>query len=237
MIAEKIQKELLALANPAKAKFLQRYFKTGKGEYAEGDIFLGITVPAQRKVALLHTTAATLDDVLTLLSEKEHESRFVALEILVAKYEKASDLSERKRIYDFYIKHRSFINNWDLVDTSAPYIVGAYVWETKKKDVLYKLARSRAVWDRRIAVVATLYLIKENQFSEALELAHLLINDTHDLIHKAVGWMLREVGKRDKKLLLTFLDRYATRMPRTTVRYSIEKFPDVLKRKYLQRAS
>ena len=225
-----IFRELEKRKNPEKAKFHSGYFKTGKGEYGAGDVFLGITVPEQRKVAHAYIDL-TLRDVRAMLESKIHEHRFTALEILVAKYKK-SDEKEKKKIVDFYLKNRKHINNWDLVDTSARFILGDFLLD-KDKSVLYKLAKSKRVWDRRIAIISTHRFIYEEKFENTLRIAKILIDDTHDLIHKAVGWMLREVGNKSLETEEKFLKKCAKNMPRTMLRYAIEKFPPGKRNFYL----
>ena len=214
---EKLMTDLKKLANPEKAMLLQRFFKTGPGEYGEGDIFLGITVPEQRKVAKKFTDL-NLNDVQELLSSKIHEYRLVGLLILIEKYKK-----EGRKIVDFYLANTMNINNWDLVDLSSHKILGDYLLD-KDRSVLYSLAKSSNVWERRISVISTFAFIKHNDFEDSLKLGEILLSDTHDLIHKAVGWMLREIGKRDKKVEEAFLKKYYRQMPRTMLRYAIEKF-------------
>ncbi len=226
-----VQRELEKKANKEKAVFLGRYFKTGKGEYGEGDVFLGITVPEQRKIALRFVDLS-LSDIAGLLKSGIHEHRFTALEILVMKYEKA-DPKEQKEIVKLYLSHTRWINNWDLVDTSAQYILGQYLAD-KDLSVLYKLARSKNIWERRIAIIATHHFINQNDFADTLNIAELLLADTHDLIHKAVGWMLREVGNKSIDALKSFLNIHYKTMPRTMLRYAIEKFPEELRKKYLK---
>lgn len=225
-----LKKELLKLQDKKKAVILQAFFKTGKGGYGEGDIFLGITVPAQRTVAkkYLHLT---LKDLKKLLQSKIHEHRLGALLILVQQY-KTADHSGKKLIADFYVENAELINNWDLVDTSAPYILGAYLFNNNKK-ILYKFARSQNLWKKRIAIISTYYFIRHNAFDDTFAIAEILLNDTHDLIHKAVGWMLREIGKRDIVAEITFLDKHSKTMPRTALRYAIERFEETKRRYYL----
>jgi len=232
MSVEDFTRELKSHSNPEKAKFLQGYFKTGKGYYGEGDVFLGITVPLQRSVARKYIDLS-LNDYLKLLKSKIHEYRFSALEALAMKYRKGT-LAEKAKIYKFYLQHRKYINNWDLVDTSAPSIVGEYFFN-KSKTVLYKLARSKNVWDRRITIIATQYFIRQGQFSETLKIAKLLLKDGHDLIHKASGWMLREVGNREEETLIKFLDLYAHKMPRTMLRYAVERLNSAKRKHYLSK--
>lgn len=225
-----IKQELKKLASPARAKICAWFFKTAKGQYGYGDKFLGITVPEQRKVAN-RFWQASFKDVLELLKSPYHEHRFVALEILIAQFERGGE-KEKKAVFNFYIKHTKFINNWDLVDTSASYIVGAYTIN-RTRLMLYKLAHSKNMWERRIAIVATHEFIQNLDFTDTLQISELLLSDTHDLIHKAVGWMLREVGKRDRAVLEHFLDKNYKKMPRTTLRYAIERFPEILRKQYL----
>jgi len=227
---KEIQKELKKLANPSKAKLLQRFFKTGKGEYGEGDIFLGIMVPEQRKVAKKYNDI-TLQDVQKLLSSKIHEQRLISLFILIDKYKKAID---KKEIVDFYLRNTENINNWDLIDLSAPKIIGDYLLD-KPKDVLYRLAKSKDLWERRIVILSTAEFIRNNRFEDTLKISEILLNDEHDLIHKGVGWMLREVGKRDQAVEEKFLKKHYKKMPRTMLRYAIEKFSEEKRKFYLGR--
>jgi 3-methyladenine DNA glycosylase AlkD len=223
-----LQKALQQLTDTKQKAILQRFFKTGIGEYGEGDIFLGIKVPIQRKLAQKYQTLS-LTDIQTLLQSEIHEYRCTALILLTARYFKSSEL-EKKVVFEFYLHHTQYINNWDLVDLSAPKIVGDYLLD-KPRDILYELAYSTSVWERRIAIIATMIFVKHNDFNDTLKLAHILLNDTHDLIHKAVGWMLREVGKRDQKQEECFLKKHYKKMPRTMLRYAIEKF-DAQKRQF-----
>ena len=227
-----LPQELTALANPEKAQLLQRFFKTAKGEYAEGDIFLGITVPQTRLVAKKYS-ALTYEEIQQSLNSKFHEERLAALLILVRKFKKTKDQKEKQFICNFYLKNTKGINNWDLVDLSAPNIVGEFLFD-KDKSILRLLANSKNIWERRIAVLATFPLIKKRKFGESLALSQILINDPHDLIHKAVGWMLREVGKKDINVLETFLKDKYNQMPRTMLRYAIEKFPEEKRQMYLK---
>jgi 3-methyladenine DNA glycosylase AlkD len=230
-MAPQLIKDLQNLANPEKAKILQRFFKTGKGEYGEGDLFLGITVPEQRKLAKKYQ-ALTLKEVQKLLSSSYHEHRLTSLLILVIKYSK-SDEEGKKEIVDFYLKNTKHINNWDLVDSSADKIIGDYLLE-RARSILYKLAESENIWERRIAIMATFRFIKNNQFKDTMKISEMLIRDDHDLIHKAVGWMLRETGKRDMATEEAFLKKHYKKMPRTMLRYAIEKFNQDKRRTYLK---
>ena len=227
LLAE-IQADLDKQADIEKARVYQRFFKTGKGEYGEGDKFIGLTVPQLRAIAKKYSTLP-LSQVKKLLQNKIHEYRLTALLILVDQYQKSDD-SGQKIICDYYLKHIRYVNNWDLVDLSADKIVGSYLLEKGKK-ILYKLTKSDSVWERRIAIIATFNFIKNNQFKDALKISEVLLNDKHDLIHKAIGWMLREIGKRDQKVLESFLQKHRQIMPRTMLRYAIEKF-SVKKRKF-----
>jgi len=217
-----LQRELVRASDPHSARDLAVFFKTGKGEYGEGDEFCGITVPELRKIAkrYLHLPLA---DVKKLLGSRVHEHRFTALEILVFQFE-AGDESAKKRVFDFYLKHARYINNWDLVDTSAPYIVGEYL-ATRPRKVLYQLAKSSNIWERRIAIIATLAFIRSGDLKDTFGIAAVLLKDKHDLIHKAVGWMLREAGKRSQPAMLNFLAQNYASIPRTALRYAIERLP------------
>ena len=228
-----MRRDLRDLSNPDKAAFLQRYFKTSPGEYGAGDRFLGIAVPELRRLARAHRDAG-LPGLRELLRSKWHEDRTLALLILAGRYKKASEV-ERQEIFDLYLSHTAFINNWDLVDCSAEYIVGAHL-DAGDIRLLRKLAASRSVWERRIAMLSTRRWIKEGEFEPALEIARLLLHDPHDLIHKASGWMLREVADRDRRVAEDFLARHLAEMPRTTLRYAIEKFPEASRRRYLRKS-
>jgi len=228
---QQLKKDLQYLANPEKAKILQRFFKTGKGEYGEGDLFLGITVPEQRKLAKKYY-ALSQKELQRLLSSSYHEHRLTSLLILVIKYSK-SDESGKQGIADFYLKNTRHINNWDLVDSSADKIIGDYLLG-RERSILYKLAESENIWERRIAIMATFRFIKNNQFKDTLKISELLLKDNHDLIHKAVGWMLRETGKRDMATEEAFLMKHYKKMPRTMLRYAIEKFDQQRRRTYLK---
>ncbi|MGA2852534.1 MAG: DNA alkylation repair protein [Verrucomicrobiota bacterium] len=226
-----LRQRLHRLASPADAKFLQRYFKTAPGEYGAGDCFIGVRVPALRRLA--REFRALPPPVATkLLQSPIHEERLLALLILTDAYERAGE-SGRAAIYRLYLKNLARVNNWDLVDCSAPRIVGRYL-EKQSRKILFRLARSKILWRRRVAVLATFYFIRQGDFADALRLAELLLDDEHDLIHKAVGWMLREIGKRDMATLNKFLRKYAARMPRTMLRYAIEKLPERERQSHLQ---
>jgi len=231
MNAEKAKAELRKYASKEKAEILQSFFKTGPGEYGEGDIFIGVTVPNTRKVAKAFLNLSRVE-IRKLLASQIHEERLLALLILVAQYE-ASNRACKEKLYKFYIRNTKYINNWDLVDLTAPKIVGNYLFE-KDRSILYEYARSRDLWKRRIAIVCTYFFIRKNDFRDTLALARLLMSDSHDLIHKAVGWMLREVGKGDSTVLEKFLARNYQKMPRTMLRYAIEKFPEKKRQAYLK---
>ncbi len=222
------------LADPEKAKILSRFFKTGKGQYGEGDIFLGIMVPEQRRIAKKYS-GFPLENIRQLLGSRIHEHRLVALLILVDKFKKANETA-RGKIADFYLKNVKRMNNWDFVDLSAPNILGNYLLE-RDRSVLYRLARSKNLWERRISIMATFAFIKENDFEDTLRISGLLLHDKHDLIHKAVGWMLREVGKRNLEAEEDFIKRHYRLMPRTMLRYAIERFDEKKRSLFLKRQS
>ena len=209
----------------------QRFFKTGKGEYGEGDVFLGIRIPVLRK-CVKEYRETPLEDTLELLKSPYHEARLLALLMLVTQYSSASILAEQAAIYRAYMGHTQYINNWDLVDSSAGQIVGAYLYPRSRK-LLYRFARSKSIWERRISIIATFYFIRKNDFQDTLALAELLLHDKEDLIHKAVGWMLREVGNRDRDTEEGFLAKCYQEMPRTMLRYAIEKLPEKDRLAYL----
>ena len=227
---DNLKKDLKKNSSKSKAKALQRFFKTGKGEYGEGDVFLGITVPQQRKIAEKYL-ALDISTLQSLLDSKVHEERLIALLILTDNF-KSSNEERRYQILDFYLRNTKNINNWDLVDLSAHHILGNYLLN-KPKDILFTLAKSQSLWEKRISIISTFAFIKDNQFDTSLEIAKILLNDSHDLIHKAVGWMLREIGKKDIKIEETFLKMHYKEMPRTMLRYSIEKFPEAKRKAYL----
>lgn len=221
-----LKKELKSKADLKRAKISQRFFKTGKGEYAEGDIFLGVIVPEIREIAKKYKDIK-LADIESLLHSKIHEERLTALLILVDKYKTTPEV-----VYNLYLENTKYVNNWDLVDLSADKIAGEYLFD-KPRTILDELAKSKNLWERRIAIMATFNFIKKNEFSETLKLAEILLRDQDDLVHKAVGWMLREIGKRDLKTEEDFLKKHAAKMPRTMLRYAIEKFPVGKRKQYL----
>ncbi len=226
-----IHNDLLQLANEQIAEHSQRFFKTGKGEYGEGDIFLGIRVPLLRKLVKKYR-GISITEVRKLLHSKFHEERLLAVLMLVQLF-KSGDESVQKQVYDLYLENTEYINNWDIVDISASNIVGAHLYE-KDKAPLYDLVQSKNLWERRIAIIATFYFIRQNEFDDTLKLAEILLNDKEDLIHKAVGWMLREVGKREIEFEEEFLQEHYKIMPRTMLRYAIEKFPETSRKMYLR---
>ncbi|MGV8151619.1 MAG: DNA alkylation repair protein [Candidatus Nanoarchaeia archaeon] len=234
---KEIENRIHKQENKEKAKHLMRFFKTGPGQYGEGDIFLGIVVPKQREIVKEFKNTATLEDIKYLLDSNVHEKRLIALLFLIEKYKiacKEKNENEKKIIFDFYLKNTKKINNWDLVDLSAPNIVGDYLLDKERK-ILYSLAKSENLWEKRIAIISTLAFIRKQEFKDSLKIASILLYDKHDLIHKAVGWMLREIGKREQKIEEGFLKenkRYKT-MPRTMLRYAIERFDEKKRKKYL----
>ena len=226
-----IRQAFRRLSDANRAQHSQRFFRTGPGEYGEGDVFLGITVPQIRKMAKRCAKLANAE-IVELLRSSYHEERLLALLVFVAKF-KQEDEKQRKTIYNLYLKHKKHINGWDLVDLSAPNIVGTYLLN-RDTSVLYKLARSKRLWDRRIAIMATLTFIKQHQFDDTLKIAEILLQDEEDLIHKAVGWMMREIGNRDLLAEEAFLRVHYQRMPRTMLRYAIEKFVENRRQQYLK---
>ena len=230
MDAQEIIHYLKKQADPENAKQAQRYFKTAKGEYGYGDKFLGIRVPVIRQ-AVKKFNNTPLGVAKTLLTSKFHEIRLFALLILVSRFSN-KNLHEQDKIFHLYLKNTRYINNWDLVDSSAHHIIGAYL-EDKDRSLLLTLAKSELLWERRIAIIATYYFIKNNQYHDTLLLCEILINDPEDLIHKATGWMLREVGKRDLATEVKFLKKHYKKMPRTMLRYAIEKFSKEERSNYL----
>ena len=226
-----ILSELFSVGTPEKAAHLQKFFKTGPGQYGEGDVFIGVVVPHTRSIAKANLQTP-LAEIRKLLKSKYHEARLCALLILTERFKKAPE-KERKEIFTFYLKNTTCVNNWDLVDLSCPTVVGEYLLD-KNRDILYKLAESECLWEQRISIVSTYAFIRENDFYDTLELSKKLFTHKHDLMHKAVGWMLREAGKRDRKTLTDFLEEYATKMPRTTLRYAIEHYPEPERQYFLK---
>lgn len=228
---EQILQDLLELANPEDAKGAKRFFKAEPGGYAEGDTFLGIRAPVIKQLVKQYRQTE-LPELVTLLDSHYHEARHLSLSLMVYQFERAKE-PLRSQIYQAYLANTKHINNWDLVDCSCYKIVGAYLLD-KPRDVLYQLVKSDSLWERRIAMVATYWFIKKEQFDDTLKLASLLLKDDQDLMHKAVGWMLREMGNRNQSLLITFLKQHYSKMPRTALRYAIEKFPKPVRAKYLK---
>ena len=229
-----ISQELKSVADSRNAKILAGYFKTGKGEYGHGDVFLGIKVPIQRVIAKKYKDA-DLVSISKLLKSKIHEHRLTALMILADQFEKAKTDALKKKIVTFYLKHITCVNNWDLVDSSAQFILGEWLYD-KDRSILYKLARSKNLWERRISIIATFAFIYKGEHKETFKIAEMLLKDEHDLIHKASGWMLREVGKRAREReLLKFLDKHYKVMPRTMLRYAIERLSEPKRRHYLSK--
>jgi len=228
----RVRRLLRAAADPAQIPVLRRFFKTGPGEYGEGDVFLGVKVPRIRAL-LGGLDHLALGDIESLLGSPIHEERMLALLLLVRRFERCRDEAGRRAIHDLYLANTSRVNNWDLVDATAPTLVGAHL-EGGRRDILYHLARSPSLWERRIAMVATLRFIRAGDLDDAFAIAGMLLDDPEDLLHKAAGWMLREAGKRDRPALERFLGRHRRRMPRTMLRYAIEKFPEPLRRRYLR---
>ncbi len=237
---EQIRTELLAKGSPEKAAFLSRFFKTGKGQYAEGDVFVGVNNPEVRAMAKKYADLP-LTNIETLLHDPIHEIRLLALIMMVNRFEKASRKSQqvwtdnqfvRKEIFEMYLRNLEFINNWDLVDVSCHKIVGAYLFD-KERDILYELAARPHLWSQRVAMVSTFCFIRHRQVNDTYQLAERLLNHPHDLMHKAVGWMLREAGKRDEGVLEDFLQTHIRQMPRTALRYAIERFEETKRKYYL----
>ena len=231
MMLDNLKTELQKSANIEKAKILQGFFKTGKGEYAEGDIFLGVTVPETRKIAKKYAELP-FEDITELLKSKIHEERLTALLLIIEKYKK-SDNTEKENIIKFYLNNTKYINNWDLVDLSAHQLLGSFI-ENKDKSIIFKLAKSENLWKRRIAIIATYHFIKNRHYELTFKIAEILLEDKHDLIQKAVGWMLREVGKREQNAEEDFLKQHYKKMPRTMLRYSIERFDTKKRNNYLK---
>jgi len=226
-------KEFDLTADSKKAENLSRFFKTGRGQYGEGDMFLGIMVPTQRMLAKKYFKDLSMRDISFLLKNKIHEYRLTALFMLILKFNKADEL-DQKKIFNFYLKNTKKINNWDLVDLSAPNIIGKYL-VNKDQTIIYRLSQSKNLWEKRISVLATFPFIKLGVFKPTLKIAETLIDDKHDLIQKAVGWMLRELGKRNLKIEEDFLKKHYKTMPRTALRYAIEKFPESKRQFYLKK--
>lgn len=221
-----VSKDLKANITPGKAEILARFFKTGKGEYGEGDVFIGVMVPDIRKIAKKYQDIE-INELQKLISSKIHEERLCAA--LICTYKKLN-----QELVDFYLQNTKFLNNWDIIDLSAPKILGLWMLDkSNDRKILYKFARSKSLWERRIAMLSTHTFIRNEDFDDALNISEILLNDDHDLIHKAVGWMLREIGKRDQKIEEKFLKKYYKKMPRTMLRYAIERFEESKRKSYL----
>lgn len=228
-----VLEELRKLSDPKKADFLPKFFKCGPGEYGEGDQFLGVTVPNQRTIAKRYFQQLDLQDYTHLIKNPFHEVRLTGLLALVYRYEKTKSETEQRKLVDFYLSHLDFVNNWDLVDSSCYQILGQYFWK-KDKTIFYELADSGHLWRQRVAMISSFYWIKKGEFHDALALAEKLKNHPHDLMHKAVGWMLRETGNRNFEVELEFLKKHYRTLPRTALRYAIEKFPEELRQDFLK---
>ncbi|ROH95963.1 DNA alkylation repair protein [Chryseobacterium daecheongense] len=233
-IVKEVQEALAVLSIPEKAEFFPRFFKTGKGEYGEGDLFLGVTVPDQRSVAKEYYSKISLEDLGILLSSVYHEHRLTALFMLVSKFEKTKDPAIKKEIIDFYLNHLKYINNWDLVDSSCYKILGRYAFENRKEDLLRKLSASEEMWHKRIAVVGTMHYIKKGSYELTKEFVTNNLKHSHDLMHKANGWLLREMGNKNEKELIDYLNIHYKEMPRTCLRYAIEKLDEDVRQDYLK---
>lgn len=221
------------MADGERAVHLQRYFKTGQGQYGEGDVFLGLKVPQVRKLAAQFYKQATPETIEKLLGSHYHEIRLLALFILVLRYTKSKSEAEKETIVQIYLQNLPRINNWDMVDASAPYILGPHLLQ-KPKTILYDMAQSGHLWQQRISIIATAYFIKQGQFTDTFKIAKILLQHPHDLIHKATGWMLREIGNKNKEAEINFLVEHYHQMPRTMLRYAIEKFEPGLKEQFMK---
>lgn len=233
LLTEQIIEALRDKAIPEKAVFFPRFFKTGPGEYGEGDLFLGVTVPDQRAIAKQFFKEITLDELSELIQDRYHEIRLTALIALVYRYEKSRTETDREELANFYLHHLEWVNNWDLVDTSSHAILGHF-YLNRDKDLFFDLAGSQDLWRQRVAMISSFYWIKKGEFDDALALAEILKNHPHDLMHKAVGWMLREIGNRNFEVEMDFLRKHYSSMPRTALRYAIEKFPEELRQDFLK---
>ncbi|WP_410493242.1 DNA alkylation repair protein [Chryseobacterium sp. RU37D] len=231
---KEIEEVLAFLSIPEKAAFFPKFFKTGKGEYGEGDLFLGVTVPDQRSVAKEYYAKISLEDLSRLLSSKYHEHRLTALFMLISKFEKTKDQSVKDEIVEFYLNHLQYVNNWDLVDSSCYKILGRYSFENRKEDLLRKLSASEEMWHKRIAVVGTMFYVKKGSFDLLKEFVTQNLKHPHDLMHKANGWLLREMGQKNEPELISYLNKYYKEMPRTCLRYAIEKLDEEIRQEYLK---
>lgn len=226
---------LYALANPARAAQLRRFFKTGPGEYGEGDRFLGISLPQTRALVKEFWRETDFEELEKLYASPWHEARAAAVLTLVEKFEKTKDEAARKAVFDFYVQHLPRANNWDLIDVSAYKIIGAYLYNKEDRSLFYRLARSANLWEQRAGIVGTMYMVKRGDFQITLDLAEGFLSHRHDLMHKASGWLLREVGKKDEAVLCAFLDKHHKRMPRTMLRYALEKLSPEQKKRYMKK--
>ncbi len=233
--ADLIFAALQTCADPVKAAGQQRFFKTGKGEYAEGDRFWGIALPQLRRIVKQFGRDCNFEDLEKLFASPWHEARAAAALILVEQFEKAPNAAAQKAVFNFYVAHLPHCNNWDLIDISAYKIIGAYLYDKKDRSLFFRLARAKNLWLQRAAVVGTMYLVKRGDFDVTLKLAEMFLDHPHDLMHKAVGWLLREVGKKDEAVLCAFLDRHSRRMPRTMLRYALERLPKKKKQFYMNK--
>ena len=227
-----LKETLRSIASPERAEVTRSFFKMGPGEYSEGDQFLGIRIPDLRSL-VKNANAVTLRQAVTLLHSEWHEERFMGILLMENRFERAGEESLQEEIVKAYLANTRWVNNWDLVDASAPSILGAWLL-TRKRSVLSELVRSENLWERRIAIVSTLTLIRAGEFSDTLRLTERLLSDSEDLMHKACGWMLREVGKKDRNILISFLGKHASGMPRTMLRYAIERFPQQERQAWLE---
>jgi len=231
---QEIKEALAVLSIPEKAAFFPKFFKTGKGEYGEGDVFLGVKVPDQRSVAKEYYSKISLDELGELISSTYHEHRLTALFMLISKFEKTKDKTIKQEIIEFYLNHLQYVNNWDLVDSSCYKILGRYSFENQREDLLRKLSYSEEMWHKRIAVVGTMYYVKKGFFDLTKEFVTQNLKHSHDLMHKANGWLLREMGQKNETELINYLNKYYKEMPRTCLRYSIEKLDEELRQDYLK---
>ena len=233
-VLKEIREALAVLSIPEKAEFFPKFFKTGKGEYGEGDLFLDVKVPDQRSVAKEYYSKISLKELSELLSSKYHEHRLTALFMLISQFEKTKDIKVKDEIVEFYFNHLPYVNNWDLVDSSCYKILGRYAFENEKEDLLRKLSASEEMWHKRIAVVGTIHYIKKGSFNLTKEFVTDNLKHSHDLMHKANGWMLREMGQKNEAELISYLNRYYKEMPRTCLRYAIEKLDEEVRQDYLK---
>ena len=233
--SDAVKEALEMLALPEKAAFFPRFFKAGKGEYAEGDQFIGVTVPEQRKVAKEYFASISLEELSELLVSEIHEHRHCALLMLVSKFEKTKSAAEKSQIVEFYLSHKKYVNNWDLVDNSCYKILGRYCFEINDNSLLKALSEEDCLWSKRMAVVATMHHVKNGQFDLTKELVLKNMQHSHDLMHKANGWLLREMGGKNQEELIAFLNDHYREMPRTSLRYAIEKLNEDLRQDYLKR--